>query len=349
MSLPARPDSVEGHNVSDLARAHGDGDEDRGEHWRSKKPRTQERRAVQACFRCRRQKLRCPGGWPCVRCVKSNKECDFGKGNAGNSAPPPRVATVTTQQHEQQNQQERRAMQACFRCRQQKLRCLGGQPCVRCAKANRECHFGKPGQAFDSPQASANTNGKTAEDGDGLATRGASRIGDEDSRVSAANLLAGLHKPSTTGINPQSASSAAPPMTSFAGSADHPVTAPAHASASGATLLTYGLSTNGNTASINAATPASLSTSDHPMTHGLNQVRFGASPEVNYISPHSYSSRPETISPARGHDAAGPEKPKDNDEEAEKRLASATKDGFEPPFQPLVYQVRLLIRVFAKS
>jgi hypothetical protein len=35
-------------------------------------------RAAQACLRCRRQKLRCLGGNPCERCVKTSNVCDFG-------------------------------------------------------------------------------------------------------------------------------------------------------------------------------------------------------------------------------------------------------------------------------
>jgi hypothetical protein len=35
-------------------------------------------RASQACLRCRRQKLRCLGGNPCERCVRTSNECDFG-------------------------------------------------------------------------------------------------------------------------------------------------------------------------------------------------------------------------------------------------------------------------------
>lgn len=37
------------------------------------------RRATQACLRCRRQKLRCLGGWPCDRCERAKQVCDFGK------------------------------------------------------------------------------------------------------------------------------------------------------------------------------------------------------------------------------------------------------------------------------
>jgi hypothetical protein len=93
------------------------------------------------------------------------------------------------------------------------------------------------------------------------------------------------------------------------------------------------------TALTNTATPALLSTSDPLTTQGLGHVRFGDSPEVNFISPHSYSSRTETTSPSGEHDARTGDEHRDN--EGEERLASATKDGFGPPFQSLVYQVSM--------
>ncbi|WVQ87185.1 hypothetical protein IAS59_000908 [Cryptococcus gattii] len=45
------------------------------------------RRAAQACLRCRKQKLKCIGGWPCNRCTKSKNVCDFGRPGMG---PPAR-------------------------------------------------------------------------------------------------------------------------------------------------------------------------------------------------------------------------------------------------------------------
>ncbi|KOS47919.1 hypothetical protein ACN38_g1123 [Penicillium nordicum] len=342
MLSPARPCSADGDDASDVARLHGDGVDNRGEPPRSKRARTQERRAMQACFRCRKQKLRCLGRRPCVRCVKANKECDFGKGNAGNIAHPPNVTIGTTQQDEQQLQQERRAMQACFRCRKQKLRCFGGQPCVRCVKANTECDFGKPGQGSAAPNSSTSTNGKVVEDGDGVAA--GARLEYLESRV--ANLLAGLDEPGASGADPLPAPAAAPaptPATApsiapLAAPVAAPVTAPAPALAPAADLPVPAPPTYDATAFTNTATSALLSTSGPPTTQGLGQVRFGNSPEVNLISPHSYSSRPETISPSREYDAGGRREHKDNEEEAEERLASATRDRFEPPFQALVYQ-----------
>ncbi|KAJ5378891.1 hypothetical protein N7509_012010 [Penicillium cosmopolitanum] len=322
MLSPARPCSADGDDASDLARVRGNGDDDRGEPPRSKRARTQERRAMQACFRCRKQKLRCLGRRPCVRCVKANKECDFGKGNAGNIAHPPNVTIGTAQQHEQQHQQERRAMQACFACRKQKLRCLGGRPCVRCVKANKECVFGKPGQASATPNSSTNTNGKVVEDGDGVAA--GARLEYLESRVP--NLLAGLDEPGASGAN--GAAPTPPPAPSLAPLAA-PVVAPATAPA--AALPAPGPPTYDTTAFTNTATIPLLSTTGPRTTQGLGQVRFGNSPEINLISPHSYSSRPETISPSREYDAGSRGKHKDNEEEAKERLASATRDGFEPP------------------
>ncbi|WVN86579.1 uncharacterized protein L203_101746 [Cryptococcus depauperatus CBS 7841] len=48
----------------------------------------QPRRAAQACLRCRKQKLKCIGGWPCNRCTKSKNVCDFGRPGMG---PPPKL------------------------------------------------------------------------------------------------------------------------------------------------------------------------------------------------------------------------------------------------------------------
>ncbi|CAN9282759.1 unnamed protein product [Alternaria alternata] len=284
----------------------------------------QERRATQACFRCRKQKLRCLGGRPCVRCVKASKECDFGQGNAGNVAYRPNV-TVDAAQYEQHHQQERRATQACFRCRKQKLRCLGGRPCVRCVKASKECDFGKPGQAspVSNSNNNTNTNGDVVEDRHGAAAR-ASLVRLEDS---VTNLLAGLQNTGTNGTDLFPALTAAPDTVS----STVPVTAPAPAPAPPLEPSSYHA-----TALTNTATPALLSTSDPLTTQGLGHVRFGDSPEVNFISPHSYSSRTETTSPSGEHDVRTGNEHRDN--EGEERLASATKDGFGPPFQSLVYQ-----------
>ncbi|CAN9241101.1 unnamed protein product [Alternaria alternata] len=287
----------------------------------------QERRATQACFRCRKQKLRCLGGRPCVRCVKASKECDFGQGNAGNVAHRPNVTIDAAQRYEQQPQQDRRAIQACFRCRKQKLRCLGGRPCERCVKAVKECHFGKPGGASAAPNSNTNTNKNddVVEDRNGAAAR-ASLVRLEDS---VTNLLAGLHNTGTTnGTDLLPAPTAAPATVSPV----VPITASAPA------LPPLGLSTYHGTALTTTATPPLLSEPDPPTARGLGQVRFGDSPEVNFISPHSYSSQTETTSPSREHDARTASQHKDNENEGEERLASATKDGFGPPFQALVYQ-----------
>jgi hypothetical protein len=133
---------------------------------------------------------------------------------------------------------------------------------------------------------------------------------------SVANLLAGLHN---NDLPPAPAPATAPSIAPLAAPVVAPVTAPHPAT----------------TAFTNTATPA---LSDPPTIQRLGQVRFDNSPEVNFISPHSYSSRPETISPSREYDAGRGGKHKDNEKEAEERLASATRDGFEPPFQALVYQ-----------
>lgn len=62
---------------------------DPGDEGRAKEPRRTGKskdkatqRAAHACLRCRRQKLRCLGGNPCERCVKTSNICDFGRNEA---------------------------------------------------------------------------------------------------------------------------------------------------------------------------------------------------------------------------------------------------------------------------
>ena len=52
------------------------------------KEKTGPRRATQACLRCRKQKLRCVGGYPCDRCVKSKNTCDFGRVSSASASAP---------------------------------------------------------------------------------------------------------------------------------------------------------------------------------------------------------------------------------------------------------------------
>jgi hypothetical protein len=73
------------------------GDETRTEEARNgarPKERTAHR-AAQACLRCRRQKLRCLGGNPCERCVRTSNECSFG--HSGSKAHQGTSDVVTTE------------------------------------------------------------------------------------------------------------------------------------------------------------------------------------------------------------------------------------------------------------
>lgn len=58
-------------------------------------------RAAQACLRCRRQKLRCLGGNPCERCIRTSNLCDFGhtgaraaRNTGESSSPEPVTAPI---------------------------------------------------------------------------------------------------------------------------------------------------------------------------------------------------------------------------------------------------------------
>lgn len=194
----------------------------------------------------------------------------------------------------------RRAAQACLRCRKQKLRCLGGWPCARCIKANRECDFGKPGQ---HPIAAG--GGGSDADPEGASARL------QHLESSVADLLAGLSRSgagagSGTGQGVQDG---------WLGRQETrilpqvPVGTPdpglAHRSYSSTSL--HG--------------PAGLS----PLTDWSS-------------STHARARKPDAA------EAAGEQSIEDNGNrvDAEERLASATREGFEPPFRALVYQVRFV-------
>ena len=117
----------------------------------------------------------------------------------------------------------------------------------------------------------------------GRQLRRASLVRLEDS---VTNLLAGLQNTGTNGTDLFPALNAAPATVSSV----VPVTAPAPVPTL-PPLAPLAPSSYHATAQTNTATPALLFTSHPITTQELGHVRFGDSPEVNFISPHSYSSR----------------------------------------------------------
>lgn len=88
-----------------------------------------------------------------------------------------------------------RAAHACIRCRRQKLRCLGGDPCERCVRTSNKCDFGLAGDP--AVQSTGDENSTTV----GVSIVGAESVvpreGGRDERlkhleISVANLLGGL-------------------------------------------------------------------------------------------------------------------------------------------------------------
>lgn len=76
MSIEARTDSRKRPNAVIESGQEGRSKEAR-RGGKSKEKTTQ--RAAHACLRCRRQKLRCLGGQPCERCIRTSNVCDFGR------------------------------------------------------------------------------------------------------------------------------------------------------------------------------------------------------------------------------------------------------------------------------
>jgi len=40
-------------------------------------PSSRKRKHFKACLRCRRKKVRCPGGHPCIKCARNGEECQY--------------------------------------------------------------------------------------------------------------------------------------------------------------------------------------------------------------------------------------------------------------------------------
>lgn len=220
-----------------------------------------------------------------------------------------------------QNHYQNRAAQACMRCRKQKLRCLGGQPCARCLKANKECNFGKSG-----PNATAGITDHGHQKGEQGESSNVVKARLEHLESSVANLLAGLQNFDSGG--PQSFDAVPsgsvptlsnPPLPHVAETCDY-----------------------GSFSTLPYDTDTLPQMRESPNTQEMGQVRFGNSPEVNFISPYSQSSIHGLTPPTTERKETGGKSRRRKGEEAEERLASATKDTFEPPFRALTYQVSLV-------
>jgi hypothetical protein len=228
-----------------------------------------------------------------------------------------------------------RAAQACLRCRRQKLRCLGGNPCERCVRTSNACDFGhtggRAGQVTGDANSSEAVSVPVVEEDPAVAH---DQGRDERLKLletSVANLLAGLAEESD--LNGQGY----PHLEIF-----HEVVKHRKKPSNSAPSM-----------------PSSSSTQLPPPTHvrPLDPIRIGSAPLNRVMSPSSTYRGHQSISPAMLFDSSPNESsakvPRSLDAVLNHAAANRTHDDealpssvtqslYEPPFRSLVRQVSLL-------
>ena len=256
----------------------------------------------------------------------------------------------------------RRATQACLRCRKQKLRCVGGDPCDRCVKSKNPCDFGRP-----VPGGMTTSQSRTSI-GPEVAT---ARL--EQLESSVANLLAGLagsnhsqapnfpngadvrhHFGSGSGVS-NGLGGARSSLNGIDFDERHSLFD--RLSSSGPTV---GGGSNWSGISPTFNRPIDQISNLHPLqTHlghtssaeelGRQRVRFSTSPRqvlnhnfpLNSPSTHTSGQTPEDQHQASQHARTGrkPKKSRSKAQEPEERLAAVTEQVYDPPFKALAYDV----------
>ncbi|GFZ42302.1 hypothetical protein JCM24511_00016 [Saitozyma sp. JCM 24511] len=84
----------------------------------------------------------------------------------------------------------RRASKACVRCRKHKLRCTGGDPCVRCTKFDFGCEFDQPSQV--TPARGTPSGGARW---DGVPDAGFQGLADHDGQTGGGRIVETLFNP----------------------------------------------------------------------------------------------------------------------------------------------------------
>jgi len=252
----------------------------------------------------------------------------------------------------------KRAAQACLRCRRQKLRCLGGYPCDRCARSKNDCEYGRPGventtsgygsmsshtlakaDKGESSGRKRSTSKKESEHGRDLSTGHETEAEGEASNVrlaqlesSVANLLAGLaggpssypqnevlHQLGDNHMRRQSTSSARQRKESSSSWA--PVLPPP----------THSRPLEAPRFGPNPLQP-SLSPDEHGRGYQAGHVRFNSSPgHILNPSPSTYASSGFGQTPEDVKDGKKREEPEQN-------IAAATESLYEAPFKGLLHQ-----------
>lgn len=227
-----------------------------------------------------------------------------------------------------------RAAQACLRCRRQKLRCLGGNPCERCVRTSNVCDFGQTGGRLGQATGDANSAEPVSAPVAGEDPAAAHDQGRDERlkllETSVANLLAGLAE------EPDLNGQGYPHLEIF-----HEV-------------VKHRKEPSRSAPSI----PSSSSTRLPPPTHvrPLDPIRIGTAPTHPIISPASTHQGHHSISPAMLFDSSPNESsykaPRSLDAtlnhattsraDNEGKLPSpATQSLYEPPFRSLVRHVSL--------
>jgi hypothetical protein len=246
----------------------------------------------------------------------------------------------SSDKNEEDKAGSRRAAKACLRCRKQKLKCVGGNPCDRCVKFVHTCDFQPTSTNVVPVSSSRKDNGDI-----GIAT---ARLEQLESNV--ADLLAGLargvHPTLPDGTNNQSV-----------GQVHHPHD-PWHDSSIdenfGCSPIWPTLSSGLNETSVDSANrltqsgPSSQQANDTSHSH----VRFYTSPTAmltpgDEVIPSDQSGSLlgnfSSEGPAGQH--VGQRMPSSKRLGPAERLAAVTAQPYDPPFKALTHEVSYAIIV----
>ena len=269
----------------------------------------------------------------------------------------------------------RRATQACLRCRKQKLRCVGGDPCDRCVKSKNPCDFGRPAAGGVTTSQSRTAMGPE------VAT---ARL--EQLESSVANLLAGLAGSNHSQV-PNFPNGADVLHHFGSGSGVSHGLGGARSSLNGldfderqslfdrlsssTSVPTLGGGSSWSAISPTFNRPMDRMSSMQPLQNhlgrvssaeelGRQHVRFSTSPNnvlthnpalnspSTYTSSGGFGQTPDDQPQGSSHHARSgrtPKKARSKGQEPEERLAAVTEQVYDPPFKALAYEVSPIVRL----
>lgn len=258
-------------------------------------------------------------------------------GKDANPRPSKQASVGVAQKADEDKGGVRRAAQACMRCRKQKLRCIGGNPCDRCVKSMNTCNFGD--ESMTAPMASSNPSAEEA----------TARLQQLESSI--ADLLAGLARGSQSTLPNDN-----PLLRQFANPSQTILPSPpppfSHQPALNPPILpTPSSSLSGPPVNTSTHFPGSVSSSQ-PEEMLNPQVRFNTSPYQ--ISPIHHEGTPSNFSGSvfggpssvdeRGQSTGEQPKRKSRGQGPAERLAAVTEQPFDAPFKALTYEVSTVFK-----